>query len=251
MPVTIKTNSGGGSVTLDAGTGSLDTTLTLPNTSGTILQSGTTVTVAQGGTGATSLTANAVLIGNGTSAITAVSPTTAGNVLFTTDGSTWTATQKITQGTSVSPTTSTIIDFTSIPSWVKRISMMFNAVAINGSSRPVVRLGTSGGIVSTGYSGTQYGVAATGGAFFNISNGFDLIDNGSAVSGMIFHGIITIDNISSNIWSASFVGGLSNGAVMEFMGASVNIGATLTSVRLTTQNGTVQFTGGTVNILYE
>ena len=88
MPVTIKTNTGGGSVTLDAGTGSSDTTLTLPNTSGTLLQSGTAVTVAQGGTGVATLTANAVLIGNGTSAVTAIAPSTAGNILTST-GSAW------------------------------------------------------------------------------------------------------------------------------------------------------------------
>ena len=46
MPVTIK-GTGGGSVTLDAGAAAADTTLTLPNTSGTILQSGTAVTAAQ------------------------------------------------------------------------------------------------------------------------------------------------------------------------------------------------------------
>jgi hypothetical protein len=89
MPVAIK-GSGGGSVTLDAGAASADTTLTLPNTSGTILQSGTAVTVAQGGTGAATLTANAVLIGNGTSAVTAVAPSTNGNVL-TSNGTAWTS----------------------------------------------------------------------------------------------------------------------------------------------------------------
>lgn len=89
MPVSIK-GSGGGSVTLDAGAAAADTTLTLPNTSGTILQSGTAVTVAQGGTGAATLTANAVLIGNGTSAVTAVAPSTNGNVL-TSNGTAWTS----------------------------------------------------------------------------------------------------------------------------------------------------------------
>ena len=68
MPVAIK-GTGNGSVTLDAGAAAADTTLTLPNTSGTILQSGTAVTAAQGGTGLTS-------------------PGTAGNVLTST-GSAW------------------------------------------------------------------------------------------------------------------------------------------------------------------
>ena len=46
------------------------------------------LSVAQGGTGASSLTANNVLLGNGTSAVQAVAPGASGNVL-TSDGTTW------------------------------------------------------------------------------------------------------------------------------------------------------------------
>jgi hypothetical protein len=47
--------------------------------------------VASGGTGAATLTANNVLLGNGTSAVQAVAPGTSGNVL-TSNGTTWTST---------------------------------------------------------------------------------------------------------------------------------------------------------------
>jgi hypothetical protein len=49
-----------------------------------------TLTVSRGGTGATTLTANNVLLGNGTSALQAVAPGTSGNVL-TSNGTTWTS----------------------------------------------------------------------------------------------------------------------------------------------------------------
>jgi hypothetical protein len=49
-----------------------------------------TLPVANGGTGATSLTANNVLLGNGTSAVQVVAPGTSGNVL-TSNGTTWTS----------------------------------------------------------------------------------------------------------------------------------------------------------------
>jgi hypothetical protein len=49
-----------------------------------------TLSVANGGTGATTLAANAVLIGNGTSALQTVAPSTSGNVL-TSNGTTWTS----------------------------------------------------------------------------------------------------------------------------------------------------------------
>lgn len=55
-----------------------------------LLQSGVTVTVADGGTGQTSLTANNVIIGNGSSAVNFVAPSTSGNVL-TSNGTTWTS----------------------------------------------------------------------------------------------------------------------------------------------------------------
>jgi len=61
------TNSYG--VTLTPTTLTASRTLTLPDASGTILQTGTTVTVQQGGTGAITLTG--ILKGNGTSAFTA------------------------------------------------------------------------------------------------------------------------------------------------------------------------------------
>jgi hypothetical protein len=50
----------------------------------------TALSVAQGGTGSATLTANAVLLGNGTSAVQVISPLTAGNVL-TSNGTTWTS----------------------------------------------------------------------------------------------------------------------------------------------------------------
>ena len=50
-----------------------------------------TLVVARGGTGQVSLTANNVILGNGTSAVQVVAPGTSGNVL-TSDGSTWTST---------------------------------------------------------------------------------------------------------------------------------------------------------------
>jgi hypothetical protein len=66
---------------------------TLTNTTGLPLSTGVTGTlpVGNGGTGATSLTANNVILGNGTSAVQVVAPSTAGNVL-TSNGTTWQST---------------------------------------------------------------------------------------------------------------------------------------------------------------
>lgn len=76
----------------------INTTVITGGTTGRILydNAGTvgelaSVPVANGGTGAATLTANAVLIGNGTSAVTAVAPGTTGNLL-TSDGTSWVST---------------------------------------------------------------------------------------------------------------------------------------------------------------
>ncbi len=65
-------------------------TFTFPDASATVLTSNTAVTVAQGGTGLGTLTANNVILGNGTSNVTFVAPGTSGNVL-TSNGTTWTS----------------------------------------------------------------------------------------------------------------------------------------------------------------
>ena len=77
-----------GTVTIAAPAIAGSVTLTLPTTSGTLLQTGTTVSVAQGGTGSASLATNAVILGNGTSNVQSVAPSTSGNVL-TSNGTTW------------------------------------------------------------------------------------------------------------------------------------------------------------------
>jgi hypothetical protein len=92
----------GGTVTSVGGTGTVNgLTLTgTVTTSGNLTLGGAltgvnltsqvtgTLPVANGGTGATTLTANNVILGNGTSAVQAVAPGTSGNVL-TSDGTTW------------------------------------------------------------------------------------------------------------------------------------------------------------------
>ena len=83
----------GGSVTsvaVSGGTTGLTTSGGPITGSGTITFAGT-LAVASGGTGATSLTANNVVLGNGTSAVQVVAPSTSGNVL-TSDGTTWAST---------------------------------------------------------------------------------------------------------------------------------------------------------------
>jgi len=100
------TASGGSGVTSVALTAPAAFTVTgSPVTStGTLAltYSGTPVPVSSGGTGTSSLTANSVVLGNGTSAVQLVAPGTAGNVLVS-DGATWTS------APSAGPTTAFVV----------------------------------------------------------------------------------------------------------------------------------------------
>ena len=86
----IKSNSSTG-ITQFTGPGAGTTrVLTVPDADATLLTTNAAVTVAQGGTGATTLTLNNVILGNGTSAPQFVAPGTSGNIL-TSNGTTWTS----------------------------------------------------------------------------------------------------------------------------------------------------------------
>jgi hypothetical protein len=96
---TIAASGGSGSVTsvaLSGGTTGLTVTGSPITTSGTITLAGT-LAVANGGTSLTTLTANNVILGNGTSSPLFVAPSTSGNVL-TSNGTTWASTAPAASG---------------------------------------------------------------------------------------------------------------------------------------------------------
>lgn len=159
--------------------------------------------------------------------------------------------QPLTSGTAVASTSGTSIDFTGIPSWVKRITLLVSSVSTSGSSNVVVRLGTSGGIVSTGYLGAGM-ITSTAATAGNFTTGFP-INQGGQGAGWVIHGIMTICllNSSTNTWVASGAFGESDAARGIYMGSSVALSGTATTLRITTENGTDTFDAGSINILYE
>lgn len=150
------------------------------------------------------------------------------------------------QGTAVASTSGTSIDFTSLPSWVKRITVMFNGVSTNGSSNLLVQLGTSGGVVTSSYASGCWGANTT-----NTGSSAGLIATGLNGAGRTNYGMMIISSFGSNAW-ASIVNifdtsnNANNGA-----GVQTNLGGTLDRVRITTVNGTDTFDAGSINIMYE
>lgn len=151
---------------------------------------------------------------------------------------------QIKSGTSVTAS-GTSIDFTGIPSWVKRITVMFSGVSTSGTSVVQIQLGDSGGFETTGYSsGGQNGANAP--AFF--SAGFPVESGGAAAWAR--GGQLILSLVGSNTWVYSSC--MTAASAQMLFGSGVKtLSDTLTQVRITTVNGTDTFDAGTINILYE
>jgi len=210
----------------------------------------TALSVAQGGTGSTALTSGSVVVGNGTSAVSLVAPSTSGNVL-TSNGTTWTSAtnNKLTSKTVELSTSGTSIDFTGIPNWAKRITVMFNGVSTNGTSPVMVQLGTSSGIESTGYAGTsgQYANGNTTSIGPVSTSGFDLESSGASDT---IYGHYVFTNITSNTWVCSATIARASSVLLNVVG-SKSLSSTLDRVRITTVSGTPTFDAGSINVFYE
>jgi hypothetical protein len=187
---------------------------------------------------------NIVLNTDGTTTV----PTLSSTAITSTDITGTTIQGTIKSGTAVASTSGTAIDFTSIPSWVKRVTVMFSGVSTNGTSGYLIQLGDSGGIENTGYvsSGTRSGASSisTGSS----TAGFYIRANAAADA---HSGSFIITNLSSNTWSLH--GSVATGAgnnVLTSAGAKT-LSDTLDRIRITTENGTDTFDAGSVNILLE
>jgi hypothetical protein len=193
--------------------------------------------------------ASLVLSGDTSGSVTLAAPAVAGSTTQTLVNVTGTL-APIVSGTAVTAS-STSVDFTGIPSWAKRITVMFSGVSTNSTSIPQIQLGDAGGVETTGYlamvtniqtaSNTTRGVTAT--------SGFIYLHAGNASS--VVNGSITFSLLGSNTWTVS--GNLydSGGAQLNTVSGAKVLSDTLTQVRITTVNGTDTFDAGTINILYE
>jgi hypothetical protein len=152
----------------------------------------------------------------------------------------------ITSQTAVTCAGQTSIDFTSIPSWVKRVTVMFNGVSTSGTSQIIVQLGDAGGIENTGYQSTASNTADV----VTSTAGIVFCDGSAPVAAGLYTGVLTFVLITTNAWVVSGCGareGSNNGSIS----GGKTLAGTLDRVRITTAGGVNTFDAGTVNILYE
>ena len=158
--------------------------------------------------------------------------------------------EPLVQGTAQNTTSGTSIDFTGIPNWVKRITVMFSGVSTNGTSSLLIRLGTTSGVVSTGYTSAGSIWATTGNNGANSTAGFIIYNDNTSYT---ISGSMTITNVASNTWvtNHTFGSGAQLTGLVWWGGGTVSLASTLDRVRITTVNGTDTFDAGSINILYE
>ena len=154
-------------------------------------------------------------------------------------------------GTAVASTSGTSIDFTSIPSWVKRVSVSCSNISTNGTSPVIVQIGgssieTSAYDSSASYVGPANGSTPTAAGFMLNASGQNLENFWGTI-------VLSLVNSSTNTWVSSVSGTINqNGTWYGILGGgSKSITGSLQRVRITTVSGTLTFDAGTINILYE
>ncbi len=155
----------------------------------------------------------------------------------------------ITSGTAVSAS-GTSVNFTGIPSGVKRITVMFQAISLNGSSIPMVQIGAGTTPETTGYLGSVSSMT-TGVATESSTTGFKVFTSGSGATATTISGAMTITLLTGSSWIVTGTTARTDAAQSSVLAYSKTITGTLGVVRITSVNGTDSFDAGTINIFYE
>lgn len=157
--------------------------------------------------------------------------------------------QGLTASTAQNTTSGTSIDFTGIPSWAKRITVMFNGVSTNGTALVMLQMASGGSVETSGYTGfTSYIQNAAATVATAISTSFPLSAANAATS--VYDGIAVFALSGSNKWAFQSTVSAGNSQI-GFCGGSKTLTTTLDRIRLTTANGTDVFDAGSVNIMWE
>ena len=170
---------------------------------------------------------------------------TAGQVLQMNSGATapeWGAAPGWEYLTSVATTSGTEFDVTGIPATITDLEILFAGVSLSGTEDLLVQLGTSGGLVVTGYSQTS--AAASTGA--SSTSGFNIIISSAA---RLVRGRMTFSRYggSGDEWFSSHHAAITNTNAVG--GGVVSLGGTLDRLRVT-RTGTDTFDAGKFIVRY-
>lgn len=139
---------------------------------------------------------------------------------------------------------STAFQNITIPSWAKFITLGVYRLSTNGTSPIEVRLGTSGGIVATGYVG---GGSSSGGSSSSTTG---LLISRTTAASDIIQGTATFQRIgSTNKWCMSSSIQVDDGTIRS-SASSVELSSAITQLQVTTQGGVNLFDSGSISVSY-
>jgi len=160
--------------------------------------------------------------------------------------------QRIVRATAVASTSGTSITFSSIPSWVERITVALSGVSVSGTQVMQVQLGTGGSPTTSGYAASA-GIFVTGNITYanSLTTGFAFNNSGGGGGTQTWSGLVTLVSLTGNTWVCSAQVTDTTNVRMGSGGGTVSLAGVLDMIRLTTVGGTDTFDAGSVNIIYE
>jgi hypothetical protein len=136
---------------------------------------------------------------------------------------------------------------TGIPAGVTEVKVMFNGVSFTGTSGAEIQIGSSDGLVATGYNGAGTRVTSAGVSTTGATTGFRLPQSNSShtVSGCV---TLSLFDVTNNIWVAN--GALSDAAsgISLVASGSVALSGPIERVGIKSVNGTDPFDLGSWNV---
>jgi hypothetical protein len=191
-----------------------------------------------------------IISGDTSGAITVSAPAVAGTNTLTLQAAT--ATNSVnTLATAVASTSGTSIDYTGLPSWIKKITVMFNAVSTTGASNYLIQIG-SGSLTTSGYS--SCGVAMQSGTTNTtaVTSTAGLLATADFQTGGVTNtGTLNLNLITGSSYVCTALSARNDGARVSTCTGNISLAGALDRLRITTVNGTDTFDAGTINILYE
>lgn len=144
----------------------------------------------------------------------------------------------------------TAVDFTGIPSWAKRVNVMFSGLSTNGSATVQCQIGTSGGIQTTGYVGNTSTIPNSTPASTALSTGFGLNANMAASATLFGSFSVSLVDSANGIWAANGVLARGDAVANYLVSGAKTLSGVLDRIRITA-NGTDTFDAGTINVSWE
>jgi len=194
-----------------------------------------------------------VLQSSGGGSVTVQEPTTASNFTQTLPAGTGTVVvsgiNSAITAASAQTASGSSVDFTNIPSWVKRITVQIVNLGYAAAGTGVIRIG-SGSLATSGYSGGTTGLSTVPTISYAVLTTALANLNTNAASGTTtITGQMVITNVTGNLWVATFSSTRAGDSVSNVANTYITLSGALDRLSLVATTST--FNAGTINILYE